>query len=123
MNVPGQSVHSCGPQSKKNYDPSLVSEHFATFCTSTVGILKLKVREFKKVPGGCGSLAGGQGGDERKKLVQYDQAGSPVGVTDGEELQILGPGCYMSPEKGQGNKEIQIKEQEHLGLSESPSRI
>ena len=81
----------------------LVSENFATFCTSIVVILKLKVWEFKRVPiwepkysGGCGSLAGGQGGDERKKLVQYDQAGSPVGVTDGEELQIIGPGCYMS---------------------------
>ena len=92
---------------------SLVFEHFATFCTSTVGILKLKVKEFKKVPiweskysGGCGSLAGGQGGDGMKKLVQYDQAGSPIGVTDGEELQIIGPGCCMSPEKGQGNKEI-----------------
>ena len=92
--------------------------------------MKLKVWKSDRVPiweskysGGCGSLAGGQGGDGRKKLVQYDQAGSPVGVTDGEELQIIGPGCYMSPEKGQGNKEIQIKEQEHLGLSESPSRV
>ena len=54
----------------------------------------------------CRSLAGGQDGDEREKLVQYVQVGSPVGVTDGEELQIIGPGCCMSPEKGQGNKEI-----------------
>ena len=89
--------------------------------------MKLKVWEFKRVPiwepkysGGCGSLAGG---DERKKLGQYVQAGSPVGVADGEELQILGPANYMSPEKDQGNKEIQSKEQEYLGLSESPSGV
>ena len=60
---------------------------------------------------------------KEKKLGQYVQAGSPVGVADGEELQILGPAYYMSPEKDQGNKEIQSKEQEYLGLSESPSGV
>ena len=29
----------------------------------------------------------------------------PVGVTYGEYLQILRPGCYMGPEKGQGTIE------------------
>ena len=28
------------------------------------------------------------------------------GVTDGEELQILRPGCYMSPEKESNNENI-----------------
>ena len=55
-----------------------------------------------------------------KIFGQSVQAGSPVGITDCEELQILGPGCYMSLEKGQ---EIEIKKQEHLGLSESPPSL
>ena len=66
-----------------------------------------------KYSGVCRSLAGGQDDDERKKLGQYVEVGSPVGVTDLQELQVLKPGCHMSPEIGQGNKEIQIKEQEH----------
>ena len=31
-------------------------------------------------------------------------------ITDAEVIQILEQGCYMPPEKHQGNKKIQIKE-------------
>ena len=39
-------------------------------------------------------------------------------ITDNEKLQIQEPGCHLSPHKGQERKGIQIKEQEHLGMSE-----
>ena len=75
-----------------------------------------------KYSGVCRSFAEGQDGDKRKKLGQYVQVGSPVGFTDGKELWIMRQGYYRSPEK-KGNKKIQIKEQEHLGLPESPSSV
>ena len=31
-----------------------------------------------------------------KSWVNMSLAGSPGGVTDGEELPILGPGCYVT---------------------------
>ena len=57
---------------------------------------------------GCGSPAGSQGGDEEENVGQKKL--QKLHITDGELIHILEQGCYMPPEKGQGNKNIQIKE-------------
>ena len=64
---------------------SFVSEHFATFCACIETLIVLKLKEVLiwqlTYSGGCGSPAGSQRGDERKKLRQYVEAGSPTEVT------------------------------------------
>ena len=68
---------------------SLVSEHFATFCTSIVVSMKLKVWEFnlgtKIYRGVAGHLHDVREVMRRKRF----QAGSKVKVAYGAELQIL----------------------------------
>ena len=63
---------------------SFVSENFATFCTC---IETLKILNLKRGPNlvtnifrPCGLPAESQGGDDRKKVGQYVQAGSPAEV-------------------------------------------
>ena len=45
-----------------------------------------------------------------EKVVQYVQAGSPAGVTDGEDIPILGPGYYMSPQNRPRKQRYKNKE-------------
>ena len=58
------------------------------------------------------SPAGSQGSDEMEMYVNMLRQGhlQKLHITYGEVIQILEQGCFMSPEKGQGNKKIQIKE-------------
>ena len=89
----------------------LILTFFPTFCRN------IKVLNHKEVliwepknSGGVGHLQEFREVMRGKMWINMLRQGhlQKLHVTDGEVIQILEQGCYMPPEKGQGNQKIQI---------------